>query len=149
MKNNNLEKLNLEKLTKKFGSLENWSEKYQEILELGQILPEFKQSLKNPQNLVNGCSSRSWLEVTFDKKNQRLSFLADSDSLMVKGLMAIILAIYNNQTTEFILKTDLSFLQKLGLSENLSPHRANGMLAVIKKIKLYASIFGNQNTKNQ
>lgn len=134
---------NIQSLIQEFEELPDWSSKYEKILELSQTLPRFKESLKVPENLISGCSSRSWLEVSFNKKNQILSFSADSDSVMVKGLIAIILRVFDKQNPTKILETDLEFLEKLGLTQNLSANRANGMLAIIKKIKLYASIFAN------
>lgn len=122
-----------------FDFLEDWMERYEHIIALGKSLPLIDDKYKTDDNTIKGCQSQVWLHA--EKKNDKIIFTADSDAILTKGVIALLLRVYSDQTAETILHTDLDFIDKIGLKENLSPTRANGLVAMIKQIKLYALAF--------
>ncbi|MDE5875782.1 MAG: SufE family protein, partial [Muribaculaceae bacterium] len=117
-----------------------WMDRYAYIIDLGNTLPEFPENEKTPQNLIEGCQSRVW--ITADKgEDSNLHFQADSDALIVKGIVALLMRVLNNHTPQEILDADLYFIEKIGLKEHLSPTRSNGLLAMVKQIHNYALAF--------
>lgn len=128
-----------ETLLEDFQLLDTWEEKYRYIIELGQKLPQLSDEYKTNENLVRGCQSRVW--VISESKNGPMSFLGDSDALIVKGLVAIVLGVFEGQEPDYILNYDLRGLfSKLDLEQHLSVTRANGLNALINKVKNYASV---------
>jgi cysteine desulfuration protein SufE len=122
-----------------FSDLTDWMDKYQMLIDLGNELDKLNDKYKTESNLIDGCQSRVWLQC--DCLDGRLVFTADSDALIVKGIIALLIQILSNHTPEEILSADLYFIDKIGLKEHLSPTRSNGLLAMVKQIKAYAIAF--------
>jgi cysteine desulfuration protein SufE len=132
------EKIN--KLKSQFASLQNWEEKYEKLIELGKKWPGLPDDLKIEDLKVKGCQSQVWIkaEMTPDKK---IKFRGDSDALLVRGLVAIVLSVYSDETPQTILSTDPVFLKEMGFDAGLSPSRSNGLYSMIKQVKYYATAF--------
>lgn len=124
-------------LLEDFDLLENWEEKYDYLIELGFDLDEMPQNLKTEENLVKGCQSSVWFDIRCE--NGKINFAADSDSLIVKGIVAIIDYLYNGQSAEDVLKADLSIFEELGLWQHLSSQRGNGLMAMLAHLKKAAA----------
>lgn len=125
-----------EEIIDEFSFFEDWMQRYEYLIELGKSLQPMDESLKTEENVISGCQSKVWISA--EKKDGLIVFHADSDAIITKGIVALILRVYSGQTPETILKTEPDFIDKIGLQENLSPTRANGLFAMIKQIKLYA-----------
>lgn len=122
-----------------FSIYEDWMDKYALIIEHGNALAPLDEKYKTPENIIQGCQSRVWLHSDF--RDGSLYFEADSDAVIVKGLLALVLKVFSGHTPDEIIHTDLRFLKEIGLTEHLSPTRANGLLAVIKQIRFYAMAY--------
>ena len=118
-----------------FNLFDEWLDKYEYIIELGGELSDYDDKNKTKSNLISGCQSRVWLNAEFE--DNKVMFTADSDAIITKGIIALLIRIMNNRTPEEILETNLFFLEKIGLKENLSPTRANGLVSMIKQMKTY------------
>lgn len=127
-----------------FSFFEDWQEKYAHIIELGRELPAMNPAWKDEAHKVKGCQSQVWLhaEVT---ESGRMRLEAESDALIVQGLIAILLRVYQDQPPEAVLKTDLSFLEEIGLLSHLSMNRTNGLNSMVKTIRAHAAAFASQN----
>ena len=125
-----------ENLIKDFSFFEDWTQKYEYMIDLSKTLDKMDNKLKNDKNLIKGCQSKVWLHANFS--NGKINFLADSEAIITRGIIAILLLIFNNKTPDQIIKSDLAFIEKIGLKEHLSPNRANGLFSMIKQIKFYA-----------
>lgn len=123
-------------IVEEFSNFDEWLDKYQYIIELGGELEPYDEKNKILSNLIAGCQSRVWLNAEFD--NGKLIYSADSDAIITKGIIALLIRIFSKKTPEEILDTELFFLEKIGLKENLSPNRANGLVSMIKQMKAYA-----------
>ena len=119
-----------------FSDFDDWMDKYQMLIDLGNDLDALDDKYKTEQNLIDGCQSRVWLQC--DDVDGRLVFTADSDALIVKGIIALLIHVLSNHTPKEILDADLYFIDKIGLRDHLSPTRSNGLLAMVKQIKAYA-----------
>ena len=126
-------------IIEEFEFLEDWMDKYEHIIALGKSLPLIDEKHKTKDNLISGCQSQVWLYA--EKKANKLYFTADSDAILTKGVVALLLRVFSGQTADTILSTELDFIDKIGLKENLSPTRANGLVSMIKQIKMYALAF--------
>jgi len=128
-----------EEIIEEFSMFEDWMERYEYMIDLGKSLPLINEQFKLDENLIAGCQSKVWLhsEIGDDK----LLFTADSDAILTKGIVAILLRVFNNQKPKDILDANLYFIDEIGLKEHLSPTRANGLVSMIKQIKLYALAF--------
>ena len=115
-----------------FSDFDDWMDKYQMLIDLGNDLDTLDDKYKTEQNLIDGCQSRVWLQC------DEVDFTADSDALIVKGIIALLIHVLSNHTPKEILDADLYFIDKIGLREHLSPTRSNGLLAMVKQIKAYA-----------
>ena len=120
-----------------FEDFTDWMDKYQMLIDLGNELEPLDEKYKNEQNLIDGCQSRVWI-VCDQNPDGTLTFRGESDALIVKGLVCLLLRVVNGHTPEEIRDADLYFIPQIGLAENLSPTRSNGLLAMIKRIKAYA-----------
>lgn len=130
-----------------FSIYDDWMDKYSLIIEHGNAIKQIDDKYKTPENLIKGCQSRVWLQA--DYKDGILCFQAESDAIIVKGLLALVLRIYNNRTPEEIINADLKFMTEIGLTEHLSPTRSNGLLSVIKQIRFYAIAYkAKEDNKN-
>ena len=122
-----------------FTELDDWMDRYQLLIELGETQPPLPAAEKVDQNLIDGCQSRVWLVC--DEKDGILTFRAESDALIVKGIVALLVRVYDNETPADILASEPYFIQEIGLREHLSPTRSNGLLAMLKQMRLYALAF--------
>ncbi len=123
-------------LIEDFEFLGEWEEKYKYIIDLGKDLPLIEEEYKTEENLIRGCQSRVWLHV--DYKEQKLSFSADSDALITKGLVSMVVDVLSGHSPKEIVDADVYFIDKIGLKSHLSPTRSNGLLSMLKQIKMYA-----------
>lgn len=128
-------------IIEEFEDFLDWEEKYSYIIELGAGVPKLPEIEKTKENIVMGCQSLVWLVFDYDKNNNIITFKADSDALIVKGLVSLLLRIYSVRSPQEIVNTDLFVFDKIGLKGHLSPSRANGLSAMIRDIKKYASKF--------
>jgi cysteine desulfuration protein SufE len=119
-----------------FSLFDDWMERYEYIIDLGKSLPLINSENKLDENLMKGCQSKVWLHSDF--QNDTLILTADSDAILTKGIVALLLRVYTNQNPKDIMESDTEFINEIGLKEHLSPTRANGLVSMIKKIKLYA-----------
>lgn len=129
-----------DEIIEEFEGLTDWMDRYAYIIDLGNTLPEFPESEKTPQNLIEGCQSRVWITAN-KEENGKIHFQADSDALIVKGIVALLMRVLNDHTPHEILGADLYFIDKIGLKEHLSPTRSNGLVAMVKQIHNYARAF--------
>ena len=118
---------------------DDWTQKYEYIIELSKDLESMNESLKNEDNLIKGCQSKVWLHA--EMVNGKINFLADSEAIITKGIISILLNVFNNRKPQEILDSDMGFIEKIGLKEHLSPNRANGLSSMYKQIKFYALAF--------
>ena len=125
-----------EEIIDEFSMFEDWMERYEYLIEIGKSLPIIKDTYKLDENLIIGCQSKVWLHS--EVEDNKIQFTADSDAILTKGLVAILLRVFTNQTPKEILESDLYFIDEIGLKEHLSPTRANGLVSMIKQIKSYA-----------
>ena len=118
---------------------DDWTQKYEYIIELSKDLKFMSENLKNEDNLIKGCQSKVWLHA--EMVNGKINFLADSEAIITKGIISILLNVFNNRKPQEILDSDMGFIEKIGLKEHLSPNRANGLSSMYKQIKFYALAF--------
>jgi cysteine desulfuration protein SufE len=123
-----------------FLAVPDWEARYRKIIEIGKALPELAENLKTEESKVKGCQSQVWLHASLSPK-RRLRLMGDSDAMIVRGLVALILRVYDNSTPEEILQSTPKFLSDLGFAQNLSPSRANGLNAMIKQIHRFAYVY--------
>ncbi|HIE45890.1 MAG TPA: SufE family protein [Flavobacteriaceae bacterium] len=128
-----------EEIIDEFSMFDDWMERYEYIIELGKSLPIIDEQYKTDDNLIIGCQSKVWLHA--EVKDGKVIYSSDSDAILTKGIIALLLRVFTNQTSETILKTKTDFIDEIGLKEHLSPTRANGLVSMVKKIKLYALAF--------
>lgn len=126
-----------------FSEIDDWLDRYAYIIELGNQLPPLDEKYKQPQYLIEGCQSRVWINAELTDEG-RIHFEADSDAMIVKGIIALLVRVLDNQTPADILSADLYFIDRIGLSEHLSPTRSNGLLAMVKQMKVYALAFNEK-----
>jgi cysteine desulfuration protein SufE len=119
-----------------FAIYDDWMEKYEYIIDLGKETPSIDPSKKTNDRLIEGCQSRVWLDAAF--KGGKLHFTADSDAIITKGIIGLLIRVMNNEAPETIVQTDLHFIKDIGLQEHLSPTRANGLASMVKKMKVLA-----------
>lgn len=120
-----------------FSMYDEWLDKYEYLIELGKNLKPYPENLKTDDKLIRGCQSRVWLDYEF--KEGRLFFMADSDAIITKGIISLLVSVYSGRTPEEIASSDFSFIERIGLKENLSPTRANGLASMIATIKAVAA----------
>ena len=125
-----------------FSMFDDWMQRYEYIIELGKNLPLIKEESKTDNNLIKGCQSKVWLQG--EKNDDKIVFTADSDAILTKGIIAILIRAFSNQKAIDILNADTEFIDEIGLKEHLSPTRANGLVSMIKNIKMYALAFDAQ-----
>ncbi|MBM6992260.1 MAG: SufE family protein [Prevotella sp.] len=128
-----------DEVIEEFSDFDDWMDKYQLLIDLGNDLEVLDDKYKTEQNLIDGCQSRVWLQC--DYVDGLLQFTADSDALIVKGIIALLIKVINGHTPQEIIDADLYFIERIGLREHLSPTRSNGLLAMVKRVKAYALAF--------
>ena len=131
-----------------FRDFNDWMDKYSLLIEYGNGLDNFDENQRINQNLIEGCQSKVWIHAW--QEDGKIRYMADSDAIIVKGIIALLIRVFDNRTPDEILETDLYFIDKIGLKEHLTPTRSNGMLSMIKQLKLYALAFKQKSpsTKN-
>lgn len=125
-----------DEIIEEFADLDDWMDRYQLLIDLGSSQPGLDDKYKTEQNLIDGCQSRVWLQA--DMQDGLLHFQAESDALIVKGIVALLVRVLSDHTPEDILQADLYFIDRIGLRQHLSPTRSNGLLAMLRQMKLYA-----------
>ena len=129
-------------LIDEFSMFDDWMERYEYMIELGKSLPLIDVKYKTDENIIKGCQSKVWLHSEF--KNDKVIFSADSDAIITKGIVAILVRVFSNQSPQEILSANTDFIDAIGLKEHLSPTRANGLVSMIKQIKMYALAYQTQ-----
>ena len=128
-----------EEIIDEFALFDEWMDKYEHLIELGKDLPIIKEENKTEDNLITGCQSRVWLQA--DLIDGNIIFTADSDAIITKGIIALMIRVFSNHTPKEIAAADLFFIDQIGLREHLSPTRSNGLVSMVKKIKIYSIAF--------
>ena len=126
-----------------FDMFEEWMGKYEHIIDLGKSLPLIEEQFKTEDNLIKGCQSRVWLNA--QHKDGKVIYTADSDAIMTKGIIALLVRAFSEQKAQDIVEADTHFINQIGLKEQLSPTRANGLVSMVRQMKLYALAFQSQN----
>ena len=135
-----------EQLINEFTLFDDWMDKYNYIIDLGKSLPMIDEKLKTESNLIKGCQSRVWLSAEFDGKV--INFTGDSDAVITKGIANLLVRTLSGHTPDEILEADMGFVDKIGLKEHLSPTRSNGLVSMIKQMKLYALAYKTKASLN-
>ena len=125
-----------------FSMFEDWEERYQYMIDLGKTLPLIDGQFKTENNIIRGCQSKVWVHAEMDK--DKVVFTADSDAIITKGIIAILIRAFSNQSPNDIIEADTTFIDVIGLKEHLSPTRANGLVSMIKQLKMYAIAYQTQ-----
>ena len=131
-----------QEIIEEFSLFEDWMQRYEYMIELGKSLPLIAPQFKTDDNIIKGCQSKVWVHAELEEN--RLQFTADSDAIITKGIIALLIRTFSNQHPKDILDADTAFIDQIGLKEHLSPTRANGLVSMIKQIKMYAIAFQTQ-----
>ncbi|MCH1538546.1 MAG: SufE family protein [Flavobacteriaceae bacterium] len=131
-----------EEIIEEFAMFDDWMQRYEYMIELGKSLPLIDEQFKTDDNIIKGCQSKVWVHAELN--SDQLEFTADSDAIITKGIIAILIRTFSNQHPKDILAADTAFIDQIGLKEHLSPTRANGLVSMIKQIKMYAIAFQTQ-----
>ena len=131
-----------DEIVDEFSMFDDWMQRYEYIIELGKNLPLIKEELKTEENIIKGCQSKVWLQG--EQQGDKVVFTADSDAILTKGIIAILIRVFSNQKPADILEADMDFIDEIGLKEHLSATRANGLVSMIKNIKMYALAFNSK-----
>jgi len=129
-------------IIEEFSMFEDWEERYQYMIDLGKTLPLIDEKYKNEDHIIKGCQSKVWVHANME--DDKVKFTADSDAIITKGIIAILIRVFSNQHPKAIIEADTEFIDKIGLKEHLSPTRANGLVSMIKQLKLYAIAYQTQ-----
>lgn len=129
-------------IIEEFEGLDDWMDRYALIIEMGNALPPMPEAHKTPQNIIEGCQSRVW--ITAEMREGRVHFEGESDAIIVRGIVSLLLRVLDGQTPEEILASDLYFIKRIGLSEHLSPTRSNGLVSMLRQMRLFAATFAAQ-----
>lgn len=125
-----------------FSMFEDWEERYQYMIDLGKTLPLIEEKFKTDEYIIKGCQSKVWIHA--EMKDGKVFFTADSDAIITKGIIAILIRVFSNQSPKDIIEANMDFIDEIGLKEHLSPTRANGLVSMIKQIKMYAIAYQTQ-----
>ena len=131
-----------DEIVDEFNMFDSWIDKYDYLIDLGKSLPKIDSIYKTQENIITGCQSQVWLHA--EKEDNKVVFTADSDAIMTKGIIAMLIRVLSGQKAENIINTNLDFINKIGLNEQLSQTRANGLNSMIKQMKIYALAFKNK-----
>ena len=134
-----------DELVEEFSMFDDWLDKYEYLIDLGKNLEPFPEELKTDDRLIKGCQSRVWVDARLE--DGKVYYAADSDAIITKGIIALLIRVLNGRTPQEILDTDLYFIDAIGLSANLSPTRSNGLLSMVKQMRLYALAFASKSEK--
>ena len=130
-------------IVNEFSMFDDWMQRYEYIIDLGKALPLIEEKYKTEENIIKGCQSKVW--VHGEEENGKIVFTADSDAILTKGIIAILIRAFSNQKPEAILEANTDFIDEIGLKEHLSPTRANGLVSMIKQLKMYALAYNAKN----
>ncbi|HCO84146.1 MAG TPA: Fe-S metabolism protein SufE [Arenibacter sp.] len=131
-----------EEIVDEFSMFEDWMQRYEYMIELGKSLPMIKEQYKTEDNIIKGCQSKVWVHAELE--GDKLVFTADSDAIITKGIVAILIRAFSNHHPSAIIEADTKFIDEIGLKEHLSPTRANGLVSMIKQLKMYAVAYQTQ-----
>lgn len=131
-----------EEIVDEFALFDDWMQRYEHMIELGKSLPLIDEKYKTEDNLIKGCQSKVWVHA--EMKDEKLIFTADSDAIITKGIIAVLIRSFSNQHPKDIIDADTQFIDEIGLKEHLSPTRANGLVSMIKQLKMYAVAYQTQ-----
>ncbi|PSG90129.1 SufE family protein [Aurantibacter aestuarii] len=131
-----------EDIIDEFSMFEDWEERYQYMIDLGKTLPLIDEQFKTEDNIIKGCQSKVWVHAEFN--DNKIEFTADSDAIITKGIIAILIRVFSNQSPKAIMEANTDFIDEIGLKEHLSPTRANGLVSMIKQLKMYAIAYQTQ-----
>ncbi len=131
-----------QEVMEEFSLFEDWMQRYEHMIDLGKSLPLIAEEYKTEDNIIKGCQSKVWVHAALEE--DQLVFTADSDAIITKGIIAILIRVFSHQHPKAILEADTDFIDKIGLKEHLSPTRANGLVSMIKQIKMYAVAYQTQ-----
>lgn len=131
-----------QEVIEEFSLFEDWMQRYEHMIDLGKSLPLIAEEYKTEDNIIKGCQSKVWVHAALEE--DQLVFTADSDAIITKGIIAILIRVFSHQHPKVILEADTDFIDKIGLKEHLSPTRANGLVSMIKQIKMYAVAYQTQ-----
>jgi cysteine desulfuration protein SufE len=131
-----------EEIIDEFAMFDDWMQRYEYMIELGKSLPLIDEQYKTDENLIKGCQSKVWVHA--ELKDNKIVFTADSDAIITKGIVAILIRVFSNQQPKDIIEANTNFIDEIGLKEHLSPTRANGLVSMIKQIKMYAIAYQTQ-----
>ncbi|MFB9056019.1 SufE family protein [Mariniflexile ostreae] len=129
-------------IIEEFSMFEDWEERYQYMIDLGKDLPLIEEQYKTQSNIIKGCQSRVWVHA--EMEDNKIVFTADSDAIITKGIIAILIRVFSNQPPKAIIDSDTDFIDEIGLKEHLSPTRANGLVSMIRQLKMYAIAYQTQ-----
>jgi cysteine desulfuration protein SufE len=130
-------------IIQEFSIFEDWMDKYAYLIELGNDLPDFDENARLDENLIDGCQSKVWFDANY--KDGKINFDADSDAIITKGIASLLIRVLSGHSPEDVLNSDLFFIEKIGLHQHLSPTRSNGLMSMIKQLKLYAMAYKSLN----
>lgn len=131
-----------EDIIEEFSMFDDWEERYQYMIDLGKTLPLIDEQYKTDDHIIKGCQSRVWVHAEMNE--EKVTFTADSDAIITKGIIAILIRVFSNQNPKAIINANTDFIDQIGLKEHLSPTRANGLVSMIKQLKLYAIAYQTQ-----
>lgn len=131
-----------DEIIEEFAIYEDWMDKYSLLIEMGNALPQMSEADKTPEHIIEGCQSRVWLKA--DIQNGRMRLSGDSDAVIVRGIVALLLKVLDGQTPQSILENELYFIKEIGLQEHLSPTRSNGLVSMLRQIRLFALALSQQ-----
>ncbi len=131
-----------EEIVDEFSMFDDWMQRYEYMIELGKSLPMIEEQYKTDDNIIKGCQSKVWVHA--ELQDDKLVFTADSDAIITKGIIAILIRVFSNQKPKDIMEADTQFIDEIGLKEHLSPTRANGLVSMIKQLKMYAIAYQTQ-----
>jgi cysteine desulfuration protein SufE len=138
---NNIQKIQ-EEIIEEFAMFDDWMERYEYMIDLGKSLPIIEEQFKDDDHIIKGCQSKVWVHAGLD--DEKVIFTADSDAIITKGIIAILIRAWSNQKPQDILEANTDFIDEIGLKEHLSPTRANGLVSMIKQLKMYAIAYQSQ-----
>ncbi|PKV48690.1 cysteine desulfuration protein SufE [Aquimarina sp. MAR_2010_214] len=131
-----------EEIVDEFSMFDDWMQRYEYMIELGKSLPLIEEKYKTDDNIIKGCQSKVWVHA--EMKDEKVEFTADSDAIITKGIIAILIRVFSGQHPAAIIEADTNFIDEIGLKEHLSPTRANGLVSMIKQLKMYAIAYQTQ-----
>ena len=134
--------MGIKEIQDEFSMFEDWMQRYEYMIELGKSLPMIEEQYKTDDNIIKGCQSKVWVHA--ELQDDKLVFTADSDAIITKGIIAILIRVFSNQKPKDIMEADTQFIDEIGLKEHLSPTRANGLVSMIKQLKMYAIAYQTQ-----